>query len=343
MLHVLARVIGLVILIGCGHVADQTPKDGDIRDAPDILDAAEHSDAAIVYEGRHYGYVVSKIALPLTQAQVREYSLDLGSANSSMLDGVADNAIGVLLGLLAQENLPMQRVITEAVDRGNIIQLLDLQSTDFINANNAGLRIRFGQNPVPQPCNNAFDTICRRHLTGSAIFSIAADSPTNAIFSGSVVNGEFDGFSSEITLQLAFANVTLINLRLRHARIMARSISENDIATINIGGKVTKEETLITVVPVIQGQLKDILDRDCVAGGNGGVPPRCGCQSRSSGEALFRIFDGSVAGIPRDCQISSAEILTFAFYDSCSKATCETPDALSVGLRLEAIKATFPM
>ena len=112
---------------------------------------------------------------------------------------------------------------------------------------------------------------------------------------------------------------------------------------VNIGGVVTKDEVVITVVPVIQAQLKSILDRDCFAGGAGGRPPECGCRSGTSGETLFRVFDGSVTGVARDCQISSTEILTFAFYDSCSKDTCASPDALSVGLRVEAVKATFPM
>jgi hypothetical protein len=119
--HILRGIVGLVVFAACGNVADQSSKDSGILDAVGIADSTNASGAAIVYEGQHYGYVVSAIGLPLTQPQSREYGLGLGSANSSMPDGVIDNAAGLLLSILPR--MPYFQVVSTMVSSA------DLQTT----------------------------------------------------------------------------------------------------------------------------------------------------------------------------------------------------------------------
>lgn len=52
---------------------------------------------------------------------------------------------------------------------------------------------------------------------------------------------------------------------------------------------------------------------------------------------------------PADCMITTAEILEFPLIkqvllpDSCSADSCAAADSVSIGLRVEAVPATFPM
>jgi hypothetical protein len=317
-----------IMSVGCSQVLE-------------VGDVTSGSDGGVRYEGTHYGYVVSKVSVPVAQSQIRQYGLDLGNASSSSLDGTIDNAFGATLSFLAALNLPIQQTITNAIDRGTVIQLIDFQTNDFMNANSAGFRIRLGQTPAPAACNGPTDTICRHHLAGTGAFSVALDSPTDAIFGGDVAGGTFSGGPNDITLQIAYGSTTLINLKLVHARITASSISMAGIVTANVGGLVTKAELTAVVVPVIQAQFRSIVNRDC---GSNGLPPNCGCRFGSTGDYLMKALDGDLTnGLDRDCQFSSAELLVFAPLDSCSKDICASADSLSVGLQIEAVKATFPM
>jgi hypothetical protein len=58
-------------------------------------------------------------------------------------------------------------------------------------------------------------------------------------------------------------------------------------------------------------------------------------------------MDGDT-GVPADCTISDQEILAYQPFaalihnDACSQAVCTTPDSLSLGIQISAVKATFP-
>ena len=80
------------------------------------------------------------------------------------------------------------------------------------------------------------------------------------------------------------------------------------------------------------------------------TPPSCGCKASSTGATVVAALDGDLTmGADKDCVISTAEILGFPLVaqllkpDSCSTDTCKTPDSLSVGVKVQAVKATFPM
>jgi hypothetical protein len=303
------------------------------------------SDSTITPEGTHHSYVVSKASVPATDPQVREFGLDLGAKTSATPDGTIDNALGSTLSALAALNFDVQGTVTTAVDTGSIILVLDFQTKDFTNASASGLAVKLGTAPTPAACSSPTDTVCRHHLDGSASFKIAADSPNDPAIAGKIVNGTFTGGPGDLTLQIAIGSATApIKLDLLHARAKVTGISDTGITSAIIGGLVLQTDLMTSIGPAIQAQIVGILDRDCKGARN---PPACGCTAGTTGATVIGALDGKSAGSVADCQITTEEVLGFPVVkallqpDSCSTDTCAKADALGVGIKVEAVKATF--
>jgi len=303
------------------------------------------SDAPIIPEGTHHGYVVNSVLIPTTPAQVTQFGLDLGSKTSTKLDGNPDNVLGSLLNALASPAIKfdIQGPLTDAVKQGSLLLLVDFQTKDFITAAASGLSVKFGATPMPAPCNAPGD--CGHHLEGSGTFTIAADSPTDDALAGKIVSGSFNGGPGELALQIAIGSTTPVSLSLLHARVQATGISETGIMSANVGGLVTQTELNTKLGPAIQGQVATIIDRDCKGAR---TPPGCGCTVGSTGAQVIALLEGVPTAIA-DCSITVEEIFGYPVImpmlapDSCSKDTCKTADSLSIGVRVTAVKATFPM
>lgn len=300
----------------------------------------------VVPEGTHHGYVVSKAFVPTNNDQSRMYGLDLGASKSGTPDGTIDNRLGDTLVLLAGMGFDIQGTIDAAVNLGSIILLVDFQTTDFASAKAAGLSIKIGASPNPQPCTNPSDpTTCGQHLKGTGMFSIAADSPKDALVAGTVVNGTFNGGPGDLTLQIALGTTQPLTLNLLNARAKATAITDTGM-TLTVGGALTASDLMTQVLPAIQVQVAAVVSRDCPAA----APPTCACTSASStGKFLLNTFDGDISGTTRDCQISVTELAENGLIkgllmpDVCSMTTCTAADSLSVGIKVETVKATFPM
>jgi hypothetical protein len=295
-------------------------------------------DDVIIPEGTHYGYVVASAEVPTSDAEVRDFGLDLGSGKSAALDGRVDNALGTALSTLAALMFDIQGTIDDSVDQGSLLLLIDFQTRDFNNHPAAGFGVKFGTNPMPPACNGTTDTTCRQHLSGSAQFQIAANSPSDALIGGKLVNGTFTGGPGNLTLQIAIGSTTPIKMDLLRARVTASGITENGIMTANVGGLVLQSTLTNDVGPAIQLQVQALLARDC-----SGTGPNCGCTG--TGATVIQALDTS----PADCMVSVEELLGFPLIaqvlrpDSCSQDSCSESDALSFGVRVTAVKGTFPL
>lgn len=300
------------------------------------------TDGNVTPEGTHYGYVVSKASVPTTTDQVNLFALDLGSKTSSKPDGLPDNVIGQVFSALTSLKFDIQGTITTAVDQGNILLLLDLQTKDFTNASAAGLAVKLGANAMPAACTSPADTTCRHHLDGTGKFDLATDSPTDSIVTGAIAGGKFSGGPGDLTLQIAIGSTTAIKLDLLHARASATSITDAGIMTATLGGLVTQAELTAQVGPPLLASVKAIFDRDCPAPRS---PPLCNCAASSTGSLVASVVDFS----PKDCNITIDELFGNPVVapmlkpDSCSTDTCTTADALSIGVQIQAVKATFPL
>jgi hypothetical protein len=328
-LFVLAAGCGLLSVVACGGGSgDSGP------------------DAAITPTGTHYGYVISKVSLPPgpLAPQVAPYSIDLGSPTSNKLDNSADNVLGASLATLATIGMfDIQGTLTEAVDRGNIILLADVQTESFTTAGASSFGVKVGATPTPKPCTDDADlATCGQHLKGGAAFTIASDSPTNDSLKGGFVNGTFSAGPGDLSLQIALGSTQPIALNLVRARIKATSVSDTGMTAI-VGGLLLAQELNDHVLPAVHDQLNAILLRDCGPELDRHLPD-CGCHG--TGTLLQGEFDKS----PEDCLVSIDEVkndgLTAGLLmpDTCSTASCpaNAADALSIGIKIEAVKASFP-
>jgi hypothetical protein len=206
--------------------------------------------------------------------------------------------------------------------------------------------VKFGANPNPPACSNPADmTTCGQHLTGNATFQLAPSSPTDAELTGKVAGGTFTGGPGHISLQLAIGSTDPLVIDLVRARAQATGISANGM-TVILAGLVTLSNLHDQIAPAIQRAVAGIVTRDCTPPG---PPPGCGCIAQSPGALLIGQLDGTVLGDPANCMISVDEILgnpvvaPLLTPDSCSMDSCTESDALSIGVKVEAVKATFPM
>jgi len=303
--------------------------------------ACGDSDGSIVPEGAHHGYVVSSLLMPVDQDQARMYGLDLGASKSSTPDDIVDNRLGEAFGILDTMGLAIQPRLETAIIEGGIILLVDFQTKDFMNASAAGLSVTFGTNPVPAACTDANDRICGHHLTGTAMFSIASDSPKDELIAGEIVNGTFNGGPGDLSLQISFGTPQPITLRLVNARAKATAITDTGMTAL-LGGALTVNDLNTQILPVIQAQVAEIVALQCA----GATPPNCTCTSGDpTGMNLLTLFDTGT----KDCKISLEEItgnpvVQFLLApDICSSKACTAPDSLSLGIKITTVKATFPM
>jgi hypothetical protein len=318
-------------IIACGGSGDDDSGDDDSNVTP---------------TGTHYGYVVSQAdVVPAAGGSPTDLGLDLGSMTSAKADGKIDNRLGSALSTLSQF-FDIQGTIDTAVSHGSINLLVDVQTTDFTNnATGAGLSVKFGSNPVPAACSSATDTTCGHQLDGTASFSVAAGSP-DATLSGKIVNGTFSTNPGNVSLQIALGAATMpIQLDLLHARAKATGITATGIDTMIVGGLLTLTDLQTKVGPAIHDAVASLITTDCT--GTPKTPPTCGCTAGSTGLKVIGILDGDLTGTTPDCEVSLDEILGYPVIsavlmpDSCSTDTCTTPDSLSLGVKVKAVKATI--
>lgn len=297
--------------------------------------SSSSSDTPPVPEGTHYGYVVSGISLPTSDQLRAQVSLDLGSMSSSKLDGVPDNKLAGLISLLST-GVDVQGAVSKAVDMGSILLLVDFQTKDLANSSAAGFSVKVGvsASAMPAPCTDASDMVCRHHLGGNGMFTVDETASTDGVVAGKIVGGAFTGGPGDVTVQLSLG-ASPITLNLLRARIQA-TISPTGIMNANIGGLLSQSEITTGLVPVVQTQANTLLSSSCT--------PVAGHPCNCTGTAALLII---AADTNFDCQLSADEILAFPAVkgalapDVCTTSSCTTPDAVSFGVQVQAVKAAF--
>jgi len=282
-------------------------------------------------EGPHYQYVVSEASVPTSNPQATEFGLDLNG------DKVVDNQLGAVLAALVTQGFDVQGAIKEAVDQGDIILLADLQTPSFSSSGGTGLQVKLGDKAtaMPAPCTDAADTVCRKHLTGTGSFAVAAGSPDDAAVTGKIVGGTFNGGPGNISLKIALGGPEGIQLDLIGARAKASGISETGIDSIIVGGALSEGDLNTKVIPAIHAQLVPLITADCP----GTTPPECGCAAGSTGRTILNLFDTT----PKDCLVKVEEIQNNTLIKSllAPDVTLDGQMALSVGLKVKAVKGTI--
>jgi hypothetical protein len=298
----------------------------------------------VIPEGAHTQYVAKKAYVPTNNNQAREFGLDLNK------DKTVDNQLGMVLGTLSSMGFDIQGTIDKAVLEGSIILLVDFQTKDFTNSSAAGLQVLLGANPMPAACmtgetacNTAMPPVCTgcgHHLQGTGNFTIKG--AMDSLVSGKIVNGTFNGGPGNLTLQIALGDTSqAIELNLIGARAKATGITADKMDSVILAGALSQSDLNDKVIPAIQKQIAPIITRDCPMAT---MPPGCGCAANSTGKTVLDLFDGDITGSTKDCAVSVEEIKGNSLIQSllAPDVTIDGVMALSLGIKVEATKATFP-
>jgi hypothetical protein len=278
--------------------------------------------------GNHAHYVVDSVTVPTNTAQAHQYGLDLNN------DGTVDNKLGGVLAVFGGMGFDPQPSVNDAVNKGQILMLADLQTTDFTTATAAGFTLYIGQNPHPAPCSSSTDTTCRHHLQGTGTFDAAA-SPRDSALVGDIASGTLltTTTNGKLPVQVSFGGPPL-TVELVGARAKVSATSTHITAGIIAGG-VTVDDLNSKVFPALQTVLMTAVTNDCT---HLTTPPTCGCASGSQGEKIIGTFDAN-----HDCMVSTAEITGNTLIQALF-----SPDlviggkqAISVGLGFTAVPGTY--
>jgi hypothetical protein len=301
-------------------------------------------DGPPVPAGDYYYYVADGVQAPSNTQEVTTLGLDLDSDEEGGDEGV-DNQLGNVLSALGGFGFDIQAQLDEAVDTGSVILLARFQTTSFSSAGGAGITVYLGDNPNPPACMDASDMVCRKHLTGTAMFGIDPASPTDALVAGRITNSTFKGGPGTLTLQIALAAGNPITLNLIGARSEIRGLNEATLGEGKLAGAIPNDDIQNNIIPAVASQLGDTLVDDC--GPSPRTPPTCGCTASSTGEQLISLFDKPMsADCPscvQDCEITVGEIrennIIRSFLDP--DVTIDGVDALSLGIGFTAVGAVF--
>ena len=279
-------------------------------------------------EGAHYQYVVSELQIPSNNITARSYGLDING------DKTVDNQLGMVFATLNQQGLGVGDTAREALLRGGLVMLVDLQTTSFEETALSGLVTYLGGDPSPTPClDPARLETCGQHLLGQGQFSVD-DASASDHATGPIVAGVYLDPVGLLPVEIAIDPTSPIRLDLHGAHIRLTQLSEGH-ATGIIGGGITKADIDRIVIPEAAAQMNRIVTTECPK--PGGVTP-CGCLASSSAQVLQKYFDDN-----DDCQVGVAEVATNGIVQSllAPDVTIGGEKLLSFGAGIELARATF--
>ncbi|MEO8705638.1 MAG: hypothetical protein ABI867_36745 [Kofleriaceae bacterium] len=317
------RTLLLVAAAGCSGVQSNPEA---IDAAVDTTDAAPDASVGLAA----HRYVISSQVIPQTNTQATGLGLDLDG------NAVVDNQMGAVLATLGGMGFDIQQPVTRDVDRGAALVLVDFSSDAAFGASPATFTLYTGANPSPAPCTNGADTVCRRHLAGTATFDVAATSAHDTPLIGQLMNGTVTTMGAggnRLTVQTNLLTGTPITLHLIGARAKVVSPADAGIESGIIAGAITTIEMTSTVLPAWQMAFDAALSADCP-----GAAPTCGCAAGSQGKLMHEVFDTN-----QNCTITLSEITSNSLVQSLIAPDVEIQgeQALSIGIGFTAVKATF--
>lgn len=278
-------------------------------------------------EGDVYQYVVSDLKVPTNNTEARELGLDLNG------DDTIDNQLGMVFGTLETQGLGTASTAREALLRGGLIMLLEVQATALDNADDAGVTTFLGDDPVPNAClDDANLATCGQHLKGTGSFSIDRETASHQA-RGPIDDGRFLESTGIMPVELAISLAGVIRLDLRGARVElteltpdgAHGVLAGAIAPIDIDG---------VVIPEATQQIERIVTTECT--GTRTATNVCGCKDRS--RLLEDLFD-----VNRDCHVDVDEVATNSLVQSLLSPDVRVhgTNMLSFGVGVDFARATF--
>ncbi len=338
--------------VGCGDQGDRWP--------PGVVDP----------EGQHYQYVFDEVLIPVTTAEIDYVGISIDDDENERADNGICWLFAYFYGALGPPAVYDR--MAERIQRGDMLLLADLQTTSLTDAEGAGLRLLFGDNPTPTPCVDESDETCGRHLDGTGTFLIDVDSPQDSLLTGPVEDGGFRGGPGSLTIGLPLlegdAPATLVPLI--GGRLEIDTVSPTGMLGGRLGGGVVERDFDALILPGLHDTIAKRVAEDCTGSPVGCPGPDCqpcGCDAYSGGDWALAQFDSYTEpgdGTP-DCLVTLDEFRDSTLISSlltpdvdlldCSDAsnppddcvfdprTDQVKDSLSFNMGFSAVKAAFPL
>lgn len=281
-----------------------------------------------VPSGPHYQYVMSELKIPKNNTFAREFSLDLNG------DKAGDNQLGMVFGTLETLELGVASTAQEALLRGGITILADLQTTDLADSDAAGVTMYLGADPSPAPCvDPAQLSTCGQQLGGTGHFSIELGSASD-LGTGPIDDGKLSAAMQTLSVEIALDAQAPLRLDMHDARVRFTGLTETGFSGV-IGGMIVKADIDRVIVPQAATEIARIVGTECDL--PAGVAP-CGCVIGSRAELLQDHFDDN-----NDCEVSLLEVQEDDLVAALLATDVKTSgrEALSFGVGVEFVRATF--
>jgi hypothetical protein len=304
-----------------------------VHSNPLVHDAPVDSDIDAPVDGppvlAAHRYIIDKEIIPQLSTEARTNALDVDG------NGQVDNQLGLVMATFAEQTFDVTTGPTLDVDRGSILQLVQLEADTFTNGP-ARFTLFSGANPSPPPCNGGTDTVCRHHLSGSGSFTVPVGSEHDTPLAGTLTGGALltnTNAQGKLVLHTNLASPAPVTLRLLSARVKLTSVSASGLTGI-IGGGVPSTDIDDVLLPAWSQSLNTVIAKDC-----NGAPPTCGCTTGSVGKSMQQLFDTT----PRDCTVSVAELRSSPLIQAliAPDLTVAGQQAVSLCIAFTAVAATF--
>ena len=324
--------LAVLLLAACGS-SNASKSDAHIDVPPDMPpDLAPAPDAPL----GHYLYVIDHENVPTTTQQAHDYGLDLDN------DGQIDNQLGMVLGTLNGQGFDVQTEVNTSVDRGTTLLIADLYALDFTTTTGSTFTTYDGGAAFPSACSSSTDTVCRHHLDGHGMFTLAANSAHDTPLMGDASAGVFTEGPGHLEIEGAlFGAGGVAHIDLIGARVKLTGVTATNIGPSILAGAVTMTDIDTKLIPAWQMAVTAQIQKDCCGlstspGGATCTPPSCGCVDGSTGKTDVGLFDAN-----HDCVVTVDEIKNNSLVMSllAPDVTIDGQQALSFGMQVTAVHA----
>lgn len=323
----LASFMAVGLALGCA-APDSDSQSIDIEcygDAEGCIDSS----------GSHHTFVVDSITLPRSAGEASSYGLDLDG------DARIENRVGGLMSALtAVTPMNIPSLVNDWVADGTLMILIDVQAADMSSAAGVGGRVYAGANANPAPCASANDSVCGNHLRGGASMEVDTGIALNAVFPGSIDQGQFSSsivpVAATLDLPELFTRPVAVDLVASRVQNLSSATNLEGIAA----GAITMDEIYSSIYPAVV----DVAARDCT-----GTAPAC-CVAGSLGESLVDLLDAD-----GNCALTVQEMKSNTFLAAVVSPDLDlldqngnfapnvdgVPDSMSLGAGFTAVNASF--
>ena len=270
--------------------------------------------------GVEYYFVTNTLLLPTTQAQTKEFALNVDGDPQ----GNPDNKFGEMLTLLtsASPGLELQSSLDQAINTGQLVTLHMVKANDPLNDTSVSWSIFLGQKSPSMP---KFD--------GSDKFTIDTATPANSPIVGTLKDGHFSGGPGSAQVRMFLLGVP-VDVKLIGVYLEA-DVSAQGCTNGKLGGGLSVDEFRAKILPTITDGLNQIIK-----------------ANQSAATPLLTAFDSDQNGTITAQELENNPLLMLAvspdldLLDGSGKFNPNqdgAKDSYSVGLGFTCVPATFTL